>query len=174
MIHGVWDMTFSPDSQSLVTSSTDGVIYQWNVATFTPVELFRGRGMAWSLSYADDSNRLVFAYLPDTIAIWDTASRQEITTISVSEIDATPFVVSFMDGGQTIIAGFDDGSLKMLDIARGNHIKSLAGNDDRITSLLVLPDKKHVWIGYWSGNVGVWDTQNNSEPITFPLFLQRR
>jgi WD40 repeat protein/serine/threonine protein kinase len=114
-------MIFSPDSKFVVaarnTLSERGVfvLSVWDAQTGREIETMPRRdqeqhtGAISSMAFSPDGNTLATASLDYSIALWDFAKRQRITTLQghLSEV----WAVAFSPDGQTVISAAKDGSV---------------------------------------------------------------
>jgi WD40 repeat protein len=172
-IHGIWSMVFSPDSETLVTGSTDGAVHVWDMETFSPTELaVQGGNVVWSLDYAQGSDNVVFAFADGTISVWDIQLQQERFTLRESVL--TPSAAMFVNSGQQVIVGFDDGSMRIYNTASGDVEKSTPSTDERITTLSTMSNKYDILVGYETGAIRVLEMDSDHKLVDFATFIQAR
>jgi WD40 repeat protein/tRNA A-37 threonylcarbamoyl transferase component Bud32 len=102
-------LDFSPNGQTLATSSYDGTITLWNYAARAPVARMNGT-IQTALSFSRDGHLLVTAGEDGTIRFWDIATRREIARLRghASDVLTLAFPV---DGGR-LLSSSADGTIK--------------------------------------------------------------
>ncbi|KAJ7741593.1 Utp21 specific WD40 associated putative domain-containing protein [Mycena maculata] len=96
----VLDITFSPDSRWLVTTSLDSVIRTFDVPTGRLIDAFRTSSVATSLSFSPTNDFLATAHV-DSVGVYLWANRAqyaEVSFQSVSEDDVTDVKLPSMQG----------------------------------------------------------------------------
>ena len=75
----------------------------------------------------------------------------------------------FADGGRTLIASDDSGSVSMVDVGTGRPLRPpLSVGDEPAGSLALSPDGRLLAAGSFDGSVFVWDTKTGA-PYGSPL-----
>ncbi|KAJ7444932.1 Utp21 specific WD40 associated putative domain-containing protein [Mycena latifolia] len=96
----VLDITFSPDSRWLVTTSLDSVIRTFDVPTGRLIDAFRTASVATSLSFSPTNDFLATAHV-DSVGIYLWANRAqyaEVSFQSVADDDITDVKLPSMQG----------------------------------------------------------------------------
>ncbi|KAJ7685354.1 Utp21 specific WD40 associated putative domain-containing protein [Mycena polygramma] len=96
----VLDITFSPDSRWLVTTSLDSIIRTFDVPTGRLIDAFRTSSVATSLSFSPTNDFLATAHV-DSVGVYLWANRAqyaEISFQSVSEDDINDVTLPSMQG----------------------------------------------------------------------------
>ena len=71
--------------------------------------------------------------------------------------------------GSRLVAGYDDGSLRLLDVPTGKTLKLIAAHRDRITDLAVFDDGKQVLSASLDGSAALWDLSQGKLTRSFDI-----
>jgi WD40 repeat protein len=119
---------FSPDETLLVTSSLDGTVRLWDVATGEQVHEFEvGEGVI----YADFSPDGQLITASDTVGfayIWDVATKSLLRRLTGHT--ATIWTALFSPDGTQIVTSGWDGTARIWDVASGEAIRILDNGRD--------------------------------------------
>jgi chemotaxis protein histidine kinase CheA len=118
-LHGhtssVTSVAFSPDGQTLASSSTDHTIKLWAAASGQSVRTLQGHTDAVnSVAFSPDGRTVASGSYDQTIKLWDAATRQNLRTLQ----DHTGGVnsVAFSPDGRTLASGSADSTIKLWDV----------------------------------------------------------
>lgn len=153
----VYSMTFSPDSQYLLTGGADDTAILWNVQTGNAVQRFVGHTSAvTSVAFSLDGSYMVSSSNDQTVRLWDTQTGKEIRKL----IGHSSFVlgVAFSPDGKTILTGSNDRTARLWDVNSGQELLRL-GHPDVVRSVTFSPDGKTLITGCDDGNIRLWDLQ---------------
>jgi WD40 repeat protein len=88
VLHGhtarVWDLAFSPDSGTLASTSEDGTVRLWRLATGDPLAALTSdevRVSPQGVAFSGDATRLAVGYVDGTIVIYDVARGRATATL---------------------------------------------------------------------------------------------
>jgi len=65
--------------------------------------------------------------------------------------------------GKRVIAGGDEGTISVWDLATGQQLKVLRGHEDAVCSIALSPDGQHIVSGSWDKTIRVWDVESGKE-----------
>jgi WD40 repeat protein len=169
----VYSARFSPNSEFLVTASTDGKARIWESATGEKVaELIGHSGPVYGASFSRDGDLIVTASKDGTARIWDVGLRDKIITA-----DGPVHNVAFGPGPGSIITTGTDGVISTWELTTGRNLKTLTRDAQRpVFETVVSPDGKLLATASWSqpqsaptnGVNGekfarIWNTETKSE-----------
>lgn len=175
---------FSPNGQLLAASSFDGSVTVWNWSNrtvLTTLEAETGRhtgerqdGRFSSLAFSPDGQYLVAGSHDTTITIWDLEDDFERVEVVKTRLGVES--VKFSPDGETLAAGNLDGiELRSFRNVRGRlqigEPVAMAGRG-RVNSLTYGRGGQLIFSGDNSGNVMVWDTEEEEALGTAPTDQQ--
>jgi WD40 repeat protein len=108
-------VTFNPDGDRLVASSTEGNVRFWGIAERAQVLELRGhQGAVRQLSFSPDGRRLASAGRDGTLRFWDPAAGLEVGVLSGPPAGLGRVAFS-PDGHRLLTAGLDGKALQVWD-----------------------------------------------------------
>ena len=168
------DVTFSPDGRWLATTTEDGRVIVWDVATGQPRFTAAGHsGAVNALDWSADSARLVSVGDDGTARVWgvdDGGIRQQLV-LSARDSRSGLAGVAFSRDGTRIVAG-DSGTKTALvwDVrptgaAEWLTIEGLR-RDFTNEGVAITPDGEEAGVIHPDGQVGLWDVATGSRRLT--------
>jgi WD40 repeat protein len=162
-------VTFAPDGKLLASSSDDGTIILWDVATGKRRATLKMAGAA-PLAFSPDGKTLAAGGWPD-ITLWDVATGKVKATLK----GHTAFVrcVAFSPDGKTLASGADsktvsfslaaDTTIKLWDVGTGKERATLKGHTAPVYSVAFSPDGKTLTSGSWDKTIRLWEAATGKE-----------
>jgi WD40 repeat protein/serine/threonine protein kinase len=163
-------MAFSPDGKRLASVSSDtGKL--WDADSGLEIKTLNGHQGA--MAFSPDCKRLASALPDNTIKVWDLTTGKEIATLPADD-DVVWSVVAFSpDGKRLASASWDDGTVKLWEVASSQKIHTLEGHTSPVTRVAFSPDGKRLISvnGQSSKDAGkatlkLWDTASGQEILT--------
>jgi RNA polymerase sigma factor (sigma-70 family) len=150
---GVFHLVLARDGKSLVTAGGGGVVRLWDPATGRAVRDFTGepKGHVWGLALSADGRVLASVHEGKTVRLWDTATgklvREHAEPGSVWGVALSP-------DGKILASSFrsrdvaEDQFIRLRDVATGNELRRLPGNNLRpLEHLAFSPDGRSLISG---------------------------
>jgi len=140
---GVNSIAFSPDGNTLASSSNDTTIVLWDMASNQPIAQLTGHtGWVHSVAFSPDGKTLASGSSDDTIILWDAVSGQRIGQPLTGHTGSVLSVAFSPDGG-TLASGSADKAIILWDAASGQPISQpLIGHSGPVFSVVFSPDGK--------------------------------
>jgi WD40 repeat protein len=154
----VYGVSFSPDGKALASSSGDGSIILWDVATGKPRgrPLTGHRGIVYGVAFSPDGHLLASASADGTVIVWDTTTgkpRGRPLIGHKSEVHG----VAFSPDGRTLASASPDKTVILWDVTtRRPRRKPLAGHEDFVWCLAFSPDGQT--LASAGATIILWDT----------------
>jgi len=159
----VEDVAFSPDGQLLLSGSSDGVIYLWEVSTRAlrrefpslskPVSAVAFNVDGTTVAGATGSNA------DDTIRIWDAATgRSSFMVVGLNGVGS----IAFSPDGRTLVCGVRDNTIRRWDLSTGASLPSLVGHSSAVNSVRISPDGYMLASGDANATILLWDLRTSS------------
>lgn len=115
---GIWSLTFSPDSASIVASGWSTEVRVWKVGNLAnsaePKTLHHPSG-TWAAAFSKDGSTLAIACSDSRIHLWDTTTWQETRFLSGHTNEV--WSVVWQQNGRVLSGGRD---LRLLDLRNGS------------------------------------------------------
>jgi WD40 repeat protein/serine/threonine protein kinase len=160
----LWDVT---TQQTLIEFPHDG----WKgVANFSPDgKLLAASGRVWDLASRREVARLSSGYRAqfspdgtllaagagDTVALWDVATWQQVTTLHAQTREVRS--LAFAPDSRTLAVGEHEGTLRLWDVVQKQEIGSRRGHASHIEAMAFSPDGRRLATGGAESVVKLWD-----------------
>jgi WD40 repeat protein len=172
-LRGHHDVVFTPAAtpggRRIVTTGLDGTLRLWDghtgAALGPPIRLDGLPGATPAV--APDGRTVAMPLERGTIDIYDISARRRLTRLSV---DGAPVVAAtFSRGGELLIAGSDDGRLRLFDTDGWRPLSAaFQAHTGFISTVDVSPDGRRFVTAATDGQVRLWD-RDTLRPIGSPL-----
>ena len=166
----VFAVDFQPPHGAMVVSGANfGDIKLWDVATGQNVatsEFGDGLFAVWDLQFSPDGTRIA-AVGSQQVKVWETANLATGQEIIILE-DANqgtfegPESVRWSHDKTMLAAGYDEGKIRLWDVASQSLVSTLEGHGDEINSLDFLHTGKVLISGSDDETVRLWDLDTES------------
>jgi len=165
---------FSPDSSQIVTTTENGPIILWDLATGQEVKRFIGHIWPGHLNFTPDGKKIL-SRSRRTIKLWDIETGDEVWTYTIPSPAAYGVIVvslHFSSDERQIFLGMSD-RIVFLDISTGNEVRSIS-IPIYTYSVSISPDESRIVTGNSLDNsfnqvetVHLWDTETGNLIISF-------
>lgn len=151
------ELTFSPDSRMLATSSADGDVRLWTIADRKLAATLHHPAGLTSVSFSPDGKLLATGSYDGRVRIWNIATSSLLRTIPAS--NATVWTVDFSPDGRTVASGGEDSVVKIWRVADGAGVHTLRGHTRNVWSVAFSPDGKHIASGSFDKTAKLWNPE---------------
>jgi len=153
---------FSADGRYLITC--DSFVRLYDIATGQEVRNFPSSyryndGVSISYDGRQALTRINTGTGIVRVTLWDVDNGNEIRTWN----DISPSSTRFSYDGRQFLMGFNDGSVKLYDIASGREIRSFKGKESNYSIADFSPDGTKIITGSDDGTIQIWDITSGRE-----------
>ncbi|MFN8375063.1 MAG: protein kinase [Anaerolineae bacterium] len=152
-------VAYSPDGQTLLSASGDGMWVLWNASTSQPIRQISASSPINGVAYLPISVQAISAANDGTLTLWDLNTGEALRVFGADgsgHSDAV-FSVAVSPDGRYALSGSRDETLILWDIATGAVLRRFEGHSDRVTSVAISPDGQFGLSGSADGSAIVWN-----------------
>ena len=163
-------ITYTPDSQQIISTADDGKIKVWDVQTGFCTVTFTEHTAAVSACEFSKKGRILFtASLDGSVRAWDMIRYRNFRTFTA------PTRLSFSSlaidpSGEVVCAGsIDSFEVYIWSVQTGQLLDQLSGHEGPVSSLAFAPNGSALVSGSWDHTIRIWsifDRTQTSEPLT--------
>ena len=165
-IYGITDIVFSPDGQTLVSSSKDATLRLWDTQTGNLKGVISEKRGVKALGFSPDGKILASSGGENNaIRLWDFKTCQHVATLR----GATHSIhsLAFSPNGVILVSGGGDSNIMLWQPKTGKHIHTLTDHTGNVDRLAFSTDGKTLIIGSWDGIIQLWNAQTWQHRKTF-------
>ena len=153
-------VAFSPDGETVLTSSDDGTARLWDVHTGQEIRRLIGHTSAvYAAAYSPDGRYLVTAGVDKIALLWDAHVQRGLPQFIGHTDTINAHDVAFSPDGKTVLTGSFDKTARLWDALTGAEIRRFIGHTDHVTSVGFSPDGKYVLTASDDKTARLWDAQ---------------
>jgi WD40 repeat protein/serine/threonine protein kinase len=160
---------FSPQSDRLLTSSSDASVQLWKLDAKLPAKplgSFIERTTQARVDFNHDGSRFVVACLPGSVSIWDSASMEPIGP--TLELDGSILSVGFHPRTDALVIGEGNGLASIWDLQDDFCQRSTIPTDTRVWDLQFTPDGRQLLVGKNGAKADVHSLETGQVMRSFP------
>ena len=156
---------FSPDSNKVLTSSTDATAKVWDIETGICLLTLAGhQDEVNDAAFSADGCKIVTTSDDRTVKIWDAATG--ICLLTLKEDKGNINNASFSIDGKKIVVAYENHSAKVWDASTGNHILTLEQYQGEIRRATFDTNGNYIVTTSYNNNVKVWDAVTGARLLT--------
>ncbi|MBU2513787.1 caspase family protein [bacterium] len=137
----ILDASMSPNESYLVTGAKD-YLKLWKMPDGKELRTFRSDSEIWSVSFLNDSKRILIGYSDHSLVIKDIISGKDLTYIKGYYDGLSNVAVS--NDGNYVATRSQKNTLFIWDIETGEPITSFSSHSSQITSVAFSPSGQHI------------------------------
>ena len=157
-------VAFSPDGKWVAGASPGGEIWVWDAATCGETLLACSNIYVRSVAVSPDG-RNVAATMGPTAALFEASSGRRLWELP----DSKAAFLAFSPGGDRVVLGADDGTIRVLDARSGATILSWSGHKGGVGTVAYSPDGRLVASGGLDNTARIWDAATGKNLATIKL-----
>jgi WD40 repeat protein/tRNA A-37 threonylcarbamoyl transferase component Bud32 len=158
--------TYSPDGGKIASTSLEGAVLMWDVATRRVQELAKPEDAYYNVAFSPDAQRLAAGGSRGLVTIWDTRSGKELLDLKGHE--SSVFGVAFSPDGRTLATAGADAMVRIWDALTGRTIRTLHRHRDVVWWVAFSPDGRRLASANEDGTVSLWDVSSGRETLILP------
>ncbi len=164
--HEVLSAEFSPDGRHIVAAARDGTARVWNAdGSGAPLELEGHANTLWSASFSPDGRRIATASEDGTVRVWSIDGSGEPLVLRGPErrddfegrMLRMVWDVAWSPDGRQIASAWEDGKVRIWNVASGEVGATLKGHRDKVRSVAYSPDGRLIVTASRDGTARIWN-----------------
>ncbi len=159
----ITDMAYNALQNKLVSSSTDGTLFLWDLQTLFPLgaPFAQETNSVSAVAFSPDGRLIVSGDQRGTIHLWDTATGASYGEALLGHEDEI-LGLAFTPDGQTLASASRDSTIRLWTIGDDQaDVHVLEGHQDGVSSVSFSPDGQLLVSGSYDGTVRLWDVQTD-------------
>lgn len=158
----ITDVTVTRDAKFAISSSEEGKIVVWDLATWRPLRTLVGHAKpVWSIAVSEDGTNLYSASEDGTIKCWNLTTGTVERTIEDNQGNVLAIAVT--PDGKRIVAGLRDKTVRVWEVASGRLLHTFRGHAVGVFDVVTTLDGQHAISASTDGTIRVWrlDTEQD-------------
>lgn len=154
-------VAFSPDGAQVASTSDDGTVRVWDVASGAELLAMQHPDYVNSVAYHPDGTVLASACDDGVVRVWDAAAGIEL--LAVEAHDGYVYSVVFSPDGTRLASSSSDMLVKVWDAATGDPLATLEGHTSTVRGVAFSPDGTRLATASDDYSARVWDAATGGE-----------
>ncbi len=154
-------LSFNPQGTVLASSSADGSVRLWDVASRTEFAAFPHGHEAMGLSFSPDGALLASGGTDGVVRIWDTASGAMLQALEGHAWGIRD--VAFAPDGQQLASSSVDQSIRLWQVGEDTEVAVFRGHSSEVLALAFHPVGRWLASGSTDKSVRIWDIQQGDQ-----------
>lgn len=155
--YGIDEITFSPDSTILASTSRGGTIKLWDTKNAILNNTLEHTNWVNSIAFSPDGTALASGANDNAVKLWDTKNKTLTTALSGNPRYVES--VAFSPDGTLLASGSIEGTIELWDL-KTKLFTILHDHTDKVYSLAFSPDGKVLASASRDATVKLWDIKN--------------
>jgi len=160
-------IAFSPDGQSLISSSRDKSARVWDLNTGGLISEASFSDWCFPVAFSPKGDRVAAGARDGQVKVWNTYSGKIINSFYLSE--NIPMLLNFLPNSKSLIVVYLDGTIVTWDIDSGKEIARFSLHDTNILAMAMSPDGSLLAASGNSKVIKVFNTSNGKEISQFNI-----
>ncbi|MBW3600864.1 MAG: WD40 repeat domain-containing protein, partial [Planctomycetes bacterium] len=167
--HATVAVAFSPDGQTLVAGSGDGMLRFWDLAApqhvlypESPRTVRAHRDWVFTVAFRPDGALLATGGGDDVIRLWDAETRKLLAELIGHEDDV--HAIAFSPDGETLFSTGDDATVRAWDVDSQQPKWIAGGHTDTVPALAIHPLGRMLATGSRDDEIRLWSAAGG-EPL---------
>lgn len=165
----VWEVSFSPDGNLLVTASEDGEAIVWS-REGKKLATLKHSDRVYGATFSPNNQMIATASKDGMVRLWKINGELLRTYPGHTE---SVFTVAFSPDGHLLASGSADNTIKIWDIyfddsgtipdSQTNAVQTLTAHEDAVTNLNFSPDGSQLLSASYDNRIKLWKIQDEPE-----------
>jgi len=157
---------FSPDSQQILSASSDNTLKLWEQDSGECLQTFTGHsGSVTACAFSPDGKQLLSASDDNTLKLWDRTSGECLQTFTGHSGSVT--ACAFSPDGKQLLSASDDATLKLWDRDDGECLQTFTEHSSLVTACAFSPDGKQLLSASADNTLKLWGRDSGECLQTF-------
>ncbi|HEV3262748.1 MAG TPA: sigma-70 family RNA polymerase sigma factor [Gemmataceae bacterium] len=164
----IYGLAFSPDGKLLADGTLNPSVRLWDPGNGKLVRELRdhGNNFVYAVAFSQDGKTLASGSW-NKILLSEVATGKRLGTLEVKErLNGMNSGLAFTPDGRTLVAGYEDGKVRVWDVARKRLRFTLDGRMWMGRSTALSPDGKMVALGTVYNTIRLWDVATGKEQFS--------
>lgn len=157
----IFTVSFSPNGKFVISAGMKGDVTLWELNSGGKAMLFAGnKWPVYSAAFSPDGRLVVSGGFEKNVRIWDVASGKEAQSLGQPNY---VFDAAFSQDGKMVLTGNSDKTICLWDALSGKKLRTFAGHNESVHSVVFSPDGKFVLSGSLDRTARLWDVATGAE-----------
>lgn len=156
----VLNVTFSPDSKTLLSTSADNTVRLWDRSSGTLLQVLEDHVISPYIAISPDGKLIACGAEDGSIYLWRLSEGKIISTLKGHT--ASVRSLAFSSDGLFVASGSDDATVRIWDVADGNLRYTFTGHTSNVFTVAFAPMQHWLISGSADGTIRIWNADDGS------------